>query len=1400
MNKKNVETIYPLSPAQQGMLFGTLSAPNSGIHVEQTCCVLQGNLNITAFEQAWQRVVDRHSILRTAFVWKNQDEPRQVVFRQMVVNINNQDWRRLEPSKQQKLLEDYLQADRQQGFDLSKPPLMRLALFRVSDDSYQFVWSHHHIVIDGWCLFILFKEVLAFYQVIAKNEDLHLQPSRPYKDYITWLKQQDLTKAEKFWRHTLQGFTQPTALGITVEPNNLSASSAEGYGQQEASLSAATTATLKSLARQYKITLNTLIQGIWALLLSRYSNSADVVFGVTVSGRSADVVGIDSMIGLFINTLPLRVKVTPQESFWDWLQDIYAYNEEIRQYEYSSAGQVHQWSDVSGALPLYESLLVFQNYPTDYSILRSLERGWLQGVSPCRGGEAASKKSSGFFAPAERAKRSPNLDITVRQVSSQGAQTQYPLTLMVTVDSECKFFLVYEKSRLDSVNVTLILQHLLNLLQSIVADTKLNLAALLNKISAEQIPHIKPRKLRSATSSPRTPVEEMLVNIWTEVLRLEQVGIDDNFFELGGHSLLATQVMSKVRQIFHLELPLRHLFEAPTVASLAKRIESSEQTDLGLQTPPLLPVARDGKLPLSFAQQRLWFIEQLHPGSFTYNEPFAARFVGFLNVAVLKQSINEIVRRHEVLRTTFPMIDGQPFQAIAPSVTINLPLVDLCELTETQREAEVKRLTAQESQRPFDLTTGPLLRCTLVRVTEQEHIVLFTIHHIISDGWSMGVFVRELAALYEAFSTGKPSPLPELPIQYADFAVWQRRLLQEKLLETQLNYWKQQLGNNLPVLQLPTTRPRAEVKTNRNATQTFVIPSHLSQALQALSRQEDVTLFMTLLAGFQVLLQRYTNQDDIVVGTDIANRNRAELEPLIGFFVNLLVLRTYLGGNPSFQELLKRVRSCTLGAYTHQDLPFDQLVKVLQPERNLSNTPPLFQVLFVLQNAPMPALELPKLTLNILEVENKTARFDLTLFLTETEQGIIGKWHYNADLFAADMITRMTGHFQTLLESAIAQPNTPISALEMHTEAQRKEQAMQKKERKSFKREKFISLAPKAVQLSQEKLIKANYLFPEQSFTLVIQPNAEDIDLRDWAQINREYLERELLKHGAILFRGFNIESVSQFESVAQAICPELFGEYGDLPRAGEGGKVYGSTPYPANKAILFHNESSHLHRFPLKIWFFCVQPAEQGGETPIVDCRKAYQILNPQLRERLADKQLMYVRNFTDGLDVSWQDFFQTNDKKVVENFCQQAKIDYEWYENNGLVTRQVRPALALHPKTGESVFFHQIQLHHIAYLETEVRESLLSVFGEKKLPRNVYYGDGTPIEDSVIAEINEVYQQSQISFPWQKGDILMLDNMLVAHGRNPYVGSRKIVVAMGEMFDSANLENKGMENANAK
>jgi amino acid adenylation domain-containing protein len=900
-------------------------------------------------------------------------------------------------------------------------------------------------------------------------------------------------------------------------------------------------------------------------------------------------------------------------------------------------------------------------------------------------------------------------------------------------------------------------------------------------------PDINRAEFESNFTEPRTPDEQLIAEIWAEVLGLERVGIHDNFFELGGHSLLATQAISRLREAFQIEVPLRSLFESPTVATVTESLWQY-RAEQKLKAPPIKRASRQGELPLSFAQQRLWFLDQLQPGNPAYNIPAAVRLQGALNVAVLEQTFQEIIKRHEALRTTFKSVEGRPAQVIISSFKFTLPIVNLRELSQAEREAEAMRLAAEEARQPFDLTKWPLLRVTLLHLDETEYLLLVTVHHIVADGWSMGVLVREVAALYEAFCSGKPSPLPELSVQYADYAVWQINWLQGEVLEAKLADWKHQLGQILPPLQLPAKQPRSAVSSDRAEIQEFQLSWQLSEALNALSRQQNVTLFMTLLAALQTLLYRYTNQEDIVVGTDLANRTQVETEALIGFFVNILVLRTDMRGNPTFRQLLDRVREVTLKAYTHQDLPFDKLVEELRPDRTLSQTP-LFQVLFVMQNAPMPTLEMAGLTLMPVAIDSGTAKFDLALFVSETERGIVGSWKYNSDLFDRETIAQMSNRFETLLGSIVAQPDSRLNTLEILTEAQKQKQAMQELKREKSNFSKFKSVKPKPVALPQGELIKTEYLHPDELFPLVAKPAVADVDIADWAKNNREFIEAKLLQHGGILFRGFIGPVVSAFEQFALSICSELFGEYGDLPREGVSGKVYGSTPYPADKAILFHSESSHLHRWPMKIWFFCVQPAQQGGETPIVDCRKIYQLLDPKLREKFAQKQIMYVRNYTDGLDVSWKDFFQTEDKSVVEEYCRQAGMEFEWKAGNNLRTRKIRPAIAKHPKTGEMVFFNQLPLHHISCLDAATRASLLSVFGEENLPRNVYYGDGTPIEDSVMAQIQAVYAQAAVSFPWQAGDILMLDNMLAAHSRNPFIGSRKIVVAMGEMIPESGI-----------
>ncbi len=1511
MDARNIEDIYPLSPMQQGMLFHSLYAPESGVYFEQSNWTIRGDLNVPAFERAWQRVLNRHSAMRTGFVWEELDEPLQIVYRRVELPLEKQDWRRLSDAQQEAQLAAFIQSERERGFNLAKAPLIRLALLSTADDVHQFVWSHHHLLLDGWSLPLLLKEVVVFYEAFRQDQDVYLPPARPFRDYIAWLQEQDVVKAEAFWRRTLRGFAAPTPLivdGLAARPEWTEVK--EDYVLQRTLVPDKTTAALRSLVRKHQLTLNTLVQGAWALLLNCYSGEDDVVFGATVSGRPADMVRAESMVGLFINTLPVRVRVRPNASVLSWLKELQIQQAELRQYEYGPLVEIHGWSDVPRNLPLFESLLVFENYPlndvlgeqsssleirqghhftrTNYpltvavspgreiglevaydsrrfaastiaqmighvptllegmaadpeqpisalSVLSEPERQQLlvewnatqttfpvdqcvhewfeaqverspdamavvfenqslsyaelnrranqlahylqqQGVGPEKlvgicverspemvVGLLGVLKAGGAYVPLdpdypverlafmledtqvsvlltqvclkerlpehgaqvvwldadwdsiaeeshERGKKNPSSGVTpenlayviytsgstgrpkgtllrhkglcnfanafirdmgigegsrVLQFASFGfdasvaeifmallsggtlylvrretllsvpdlvellqenritvatlppsmlrvlpAEDLPALDTVISVGEACppdiaarwtpgrRFFNGYGPTetaigvtwgliegagegmtsvpigraadntqiyvldkhlrpvpvgvpgemyvggvglargylnrpeltaesffphpfgdepgarlyktgdlvrylrdgrlefvgrvdhqvkirgfRIELGEIEAVLERHLAVRQAVAVardaehepgekylvayvvlegEARLDVGELRGYLKQRLPTYMLPSTLMVLETlplmpsgkvdrralpvpeggrwalqipyvAPRTPVEEGLADIWAQVLRLDRVGVHDNFFELGGHSLLATQLISRAREVFRVELLLRDLFEAPTVVGLAMRVEQALRVDTGLETPPVEPVSRDEELPLSFAQQRLWFLDQLAPGNLFYNIPMAVRLTGELDVAALERTLNEVVCRHEALRTTFVTVDERPVQVIAPELILPLPVDDLTHLPENEREAAAQRLATEEAQQPFDLAQGPLLRARLLRLGEEEHIVVLTVHHIVSDGWSLGVLVQEVATLYAAFKAKEPSPLPELPIQYADFAHWQREWLQGEILEAQLAYWRQQLGGSAPILELPTDRPRPAMQTYQGATQTFSLPHSLSDSLKALTREQGATLFMTLLAAFQSLLYRYTGQEDITVGTPIANRNRAAIEGLIGFFVNTLVIRTDLSGDPTFEELLGRVREVALDAYAHQDLPFEVLVETLQPQRDLSYTP-LFQVMFVMDTPPVEAIPLPELTLSPIEVQRGAATFDLTLSISDVPGGLGGYIEYNTDLFDRETIQRLVGHFEAMLEAVVDAPDKPISTLPILTQ------------------------------------------------------------------------------------------------------------------------------------------------------------------------------------------------------------------------------------------------------------------------------------------------------------------------------------------------------------------------------
>ncbi len=527
--------------------------------------------------------------------------------------------------------------------------------------------------------------------------------------------------------------------------------------------------------------------------------------------------------------------------------------------------------------------------------------------------------------------------------------------------------------------------------------------------------------------APKTPTEAIIAAIWAEVLGCERVGRQEHFFSLGGHSLLASQVMARLRNAFTIELPLRAIFNAPTVAGLAEAVTQFQNNQSSIIVPALSRMNKQVGIPLSFSQQRLWFLDQLEPGTATYNLSKIVRLKGNLEVEKLRSALQSIVDRHEILRTSFVSENGQASQIIAPIFKIELPLTDLNKFSHDYRQAEAMRLMAVTTEEPFDLSYSPLWRVHLIRLSVSEHLLITVLHHIISDGWSVSIFLNELGASYR-----QSAPLPDLPIQFADFANWQQEYLQGESLDEQLRYWSDHLNGAPAFLELPADKSRPAIQKYRGAQISKLVPAKLLNELKSLSQREGVTLFMTLLSAFQILLMRYSGQEHIVVGTPIAGRPKTETENLIGFFVNTLALCGNLEGDPEFTELLQRTRERALGAYAHQEMPFEKLVEALQPERSLSYSP-IFQVMFALQNAPGIEPNWNDLSLTPVKLASTTAKFDLSLDVYEKSEGLEVWLEYDRDLFAAETAERMLANWQILLEGIVENPAQKISLLPLLT-------------------------------------------------------------------------------------------------------------------------------------------------------------------------------------------------------------------------------------------------------------------------------------------------------------------------------------------------------------------------------
>ncbi|MBB2885147.1 MULTISPECIES: non-ribosomal peptide synthase/polyketide synthase [Pseudomonas] len=912
------------------------------------------------------------------------------------------------------------------------------------------------------------------------------------------------------------------------------------------------------------------------------------------------------------------------------------------------------------------------------------------------------------------------------------------------------------------------------------------------KIDRKALPGVDASLLASDFVAPEGALEQQIATVWQDVLELQQVGRDDHFFELGGHSLLATQAVSRLRKLTACTLSLRDLFSHPRLKDLAAWIAQQQGTPEpnGHHGVVLKAHGTRHSAPLSLVQRRLWIAEQLSGGTAAYGMSMALRLRGELSVERLISSFAEVVRRHEVLRTAYTQDDeGDPIAVIAEQVELDFPVIDLSGLSRSAQEEWVAQAALENARTPIDMEHAPLLRGRILHLGPTEHVMLYAMHHIISDGWSMGLLVNELVQIYHRTKAGDLTPLPALEVQYSDFALWQQELEQQGVLARQAEYWKARLAGYDGHLKLPSDNPRGLTPSYAGDSVQFKLTTPLSTALRQLSMDAGVTLYSTLLASFQVLLHQVSGVADVLVGADVAGREQPELERLIGFFVNVLPLRSQFDAATPFARFLGQTQESLLSAMEHQDLPFDMIVDASDVPRHKGMNP-LVQVLFVMNNLPGRTQAMGGLSVESLPALETHSKFDMALFVDDEAGQLLGNWQFATTLFGHERIQHLVKAWIALLEQIVADQDILLGAISMPVDNLAVAAKPAVPGPKADKLGKFLKRGAAPAAKARPAPIRESLIAAPQPFPLLLEPNEPHLDLIEWINNNRPLIEEKLARHAGILFRGFELDGIQGFEAFAEAIQPGLYGQYGDLPKKEGGKNTYRSTPYPERKMILFHNESSHQDRWPRKQMFYCEQAASIGGATPVVDCRLMYEKLPADLRDKFEEKGLLYVRTFTDNLDVSWQHFFKTEDRAEVEARCRAGGIEWRWLDNNELQTRTPGPAIIRHPVTGAKSFFNQVQLHHIYWLEPDVREDLLSMFGLDRLPRHVFYGDGTPIEDEVMQRIGDLYEECAVRFDWQKGDAILLDNMLVAHARDPFEGPRKIVVAMGDMFDRSALE----------
>ncbi|HEX3682842.1 MAG TPA: condensation domain-containing protein [Bryobacteraceae bacterium] len=1080
---RNKPEAFPLTQGQRSLWFlHQLSPDSTAYHLAFAARVPTG-LDAAAFRRSLQTLVDRHPLLRTTF-YSLAGEPKQRVrasAQACFEEVDASDW-----SESQ--LTARLEEQARVPFCLEEGPLFRVTLFRPRRDEYFLALTVHHIIADLWSLSLLMNELTLTYRAEMRGEALALAaPAFEYRDYVEW-ERNLLSSAEgedlyAYWSSKLAG--ELANLDLQTDRPRGSTQTFKGASQQF-ELSPELTRKLKLLAGTSNATVYMILLTAYQALLHRYTGQRDIIVGSPTAGRHRPEWA--PVCGYFVNSVVVRSNLIGTETFSELLAQVRATALDAfrhERYPFFSLVERLQPARDHRRSPIFQTMFAlektffleregisafalgdsgaaveFNGLPLEPRALNSGAalfdlmlvmadgsdslRGFLQYNSDLFDAQRIEQMTQHYVRVLEQIGADAEIRLHDLKLLSEDERSSLA-AMWKRTDSERKWYVLDD--HMQPVPAGVVGELYVRVNQSELKTTqtvdnpfsaqgegklyrteqrvRYSPQGELDFLTESRAARPKEQASRTEWRGPATPEQEKLCQIFAEVLAVDRVGIDDDFFALGGHSLLATQIVSRVRAEFEIKFPLRALFESPTVAALADRVQKellkgSEKTTL----PSIMPVSRDLPLPLSFAQQRLWFLDQLEPGSSAYNMAAAVSFRGRLNAEILARSLTEIVRRHEVLRTSFQVENGNPVQRIEEPGPLDIPIIDVSCVAAPKQAAQ--QLAREEAERPFDLSRGPLIRAKLVRVAPEEHLLLLTLHHSVCDGWSVNILIREFTALYSSFSASEPSPLEKLPIQYADFAHWQRQWLRGDILNEHVSYWRRKLEGVSP-LRLRVAKGSSDFRSGSGRNDSFDLPPATVGALQDLSQAEGTTLFMTLLAAFEVLLHRQSGQTEFAVGIHLAGRPMLEVEKLIGFFVNMLPLKAELGGDPTFKELLERVRANSLEAQTYQALPLEKLVEELKPPR-VNGRPQMFQATFAMQNDTL-AIHLPALEGEVRDSGDEVARLGLVLWIVRSSNGWSACWRYNTEVFDPLEILELQKDFATLLEAIAAQPSARVSEL-----------------------------------------------------------------------------------------------------------------------------------------------------------------------------------------------------------------------------------------------------------------------------------------------------------------------------------------------------------------------------------